>query len=229
MSAPFDINSSSPHDDQRSEAQIACLTDLVGSGRVCDLGCGHGRLAIPLAQGGAHVVAVDYQEEAVHACGIADDSIQTVLGDMTSLPTALGLFDWVLCVGNTFGLLSDVDDAVSALQAWRGMLREGGAVVLDDLPGDFWPEVTSGRWANGLSEDASEQLVWNDRDAVLAFRCGHRVDSDHWSIQTDDVPIRIWTDGALRMAARLAGFSPPEVIPDGGILILRPAPNITSH
>ena len=59
MSGLFDPHSSEPLDAACSAAQIEALQQLVGSGRVCDFGCGNGRVAIPLARGGAHVVAFD--------------------------------------------------------------------------------------------------------------------------------------------------------------------------
>ena len=49
-----------PYDDQETEVQLAGIAGfLEPGGRVADLGAGRGRIARPLALGGATVVAVD--------------------------------------------------------------------------------------------------------------------------------------------------------------------------
>jgi hypothetical protein len=141
---------------------------------------------------------------------------------MRGVPESLGHFDLVLCLGNTFCLLWDVDEAVSALKRWASMLSTGGMIVLDDLAGQHWPEVAEGNWICGISDDGASQLVWADHDAVLAIRQGDAVDVDSWSLKEGDCRMRIWTSGALRLAASAAGLSLRRV-PEAGVLIMRSA------
>lgn len=224
MSGLFDPHSSEPLDAACSAAQIEALQQLVGSGRVCDFGCGQGRVAIPLARGGAHVVAFDQSADALQACQQADPDLQTVHGDFRNPSDDLGQFDWLLCVGHTFSLLTDVDEAVAVLTRWRHMVRAGGGVVLDDLPGMLWPHVASGDWCDGVDADGLQQLIWHARDSVMTIRTGQQVNVDSWTHGHDDLLIRIWTDAAIRLAAQQAGFGPPEVDAAGRILVLRPVP-----
>ncbi len=97
----------------------------------------------------------------------------------------------------------------------------GGMFVLDDCPGELWPELTGGNWTSGVSDAGDLQLVWHATDALFVLRHGPDVD-----IGTDEpVPgeklLRLWTDGALHLAARLAGLSVPIRVPDAHLLTLR--------
>ena len=224
MNPLFDPDSSAPFDSEDSAAQIDAVKRLVGPTRVCDLGCGQGRVAVPLAMHGAEVVALDRSADALHVCQQASASMQTVRGDFTDPPKELGQFDWLLCLGNTFALIHDVDKAVAVLARWKQMLRTGGAVVLDDLPGMLWPNVAVGDWCDGVDAQERQQLVWQTRDSVLTIRTGAQVDPDCWTVGADELLIRVWTDAAIHLVAQLAGFRAPEVDAAGGILVLRPVP-----
>ena len=138
----------------------------------------------------------------------------------TKLPLSKPV-DVIVCCGQTFMLLADVDQGVEALRLFKESLREGGMVILDDIPGDLWPEVAQGRWANGVNEEETLQLVWASNDTVFAIREGDAVDADMWELGEDDRFLRLWTMGSLRLAAQLAGLSAPEVPVAGAVLIMR--------
>ncbi len=60
----------SPLDEAESEVQIESVTDLCaqrGWTRIIDLGCGSGRITIPLPQAGGRVLAVDEDDLALAA------------------------------------------------------------------------------------------------------------------------------------------------------------------
>ena len=50
-------------------------------------------------------------------------------------------------------------------------------------------------------------MVWAVDDSVFAIRSGESVDPRDWSIKPSDTPMRLWTMGALCLAAGLAGLS----------------------
>ena len=77
--------------------------------------------------------------------------------------------------------------------------------MLDDIPGEFLPEVESGNWSDGLSEDGSLQMIWSPDEAIFTIRTGDDVDADDWSFRTDDVLLRLWTDSTLAQVADAAG------------------------
>ena len=97
----------------------------------------------------------------------------------------------------------------------------GGSLVIDDLPGEYWSELSSGNWQSGVSEDGRSQLVWSPDDAVFAIRSGTEVDADCWQFKASDTRLRLWTDGALRLACELSGLSRPEGQVGRNLLVMR--------
>jgi SAM-dependent methyltransferase len=229
LSRPSWLDEQQPHDEAHSQAQIAGLLELLAPAakRVLDLGCGAGRVLVPLAVAGHELLGLDRDAEALRLClaRLEEQSCTANLmkGDFRgagSLP--VGPFDAVLCLGNTFMTIADVDEAVELLIRVRRVLRAGGTFIIDDCPRDFWPELTEGNWLSGLSEDGNSQLVWEGGDAVFALRHGREVDPDNWQIGPDERRYRLWSDGALRLAARAAGLSGPRRLDDAPLLVMRP-------
>ena len=137
--------------------------------------------------------------------------------------------DAVVCCGNTLMLFAEIEQGVELLQLCRASLRTGGMVIIDDIPGDLWQELTQGRWCNGVNDEETLQLVWSNNDAVFAIRQGDQVQSDNWELGEDDRVLRLWTMGDLRLVARLCDLSPPEgsrIMTTGGtVLVMRMVDN----
>lgn len=216
-----------PFDDADSEAQLRGLLAVLGSApkRVLDLGCGVGRVLLPLVRAGHEVVGIDREPTLLESCAesLADEGLKAKLleGDFLGRwPAKLGRFDAICCLGNTFVTVWDVDIAIEFLEVVVAHLEPGGAFVLDDLPHEYWPELIEGNWLSGISEDGQSQLVWASHDAVFTIRHGDAVDPKCWTIRASDTPLRLWTSGALRLAARLAGLSGPHCQAESKLLIM---------
>jgi SAM-dependent methyltransferase len=215
-----------PHPPATSRRQLRALQTLLAPApkRILDLGCGGGRVLVSLAARGHRVVGLDRSERALGRCARAlaakKASADLVLGDFLAAPLPAGPFDAVLCLGNTFLHASDAAAAADLVASIRARLAPGGAFAIDDLPREFWPEVTEGNWLSGITQSGDAQLVWHATDSVFALRHGERVDPDGWDIKHDDVPMRLWTDGALLLLARAAGLSPPRRIEDACLIVL---------
>lgn len=227
-SAPPWIDAREPHDEAHSRAQLEGLKRLLDPApkRVLDLGCGFGRALLPLAAAGHALVGLDHDAEALRRCGErlaeAGDSADLVEGDfLSAAPLPGGPFDAALCLGNTFMTIADVDAAVDLLIRLRGVLAPGGAFVIDDCPRDFWPELTEGNWLSGISADGAAQLVWDDGDALFTLRHGQAIDPRTWRIRDGERTYRLWSDGALRLAARAAGLSAPQRLAEAHLLVMR--------
>ena len=218
-----------PMGKEQSRLQIASIIEVLGSQKseIVDIGFGDGRLLIPLATAGYTMIGVDRDPAAIEACATHCDDVginaQLIEGDLFDVLPLKQRVEAILCCGETCMLLSDVDQAVEALRLFRETLQDGGIVVIDDIPGNLWPEVAKGGWANGVNEDASMQFVWAENDAVFALREGDEVDQSSWELGEQDRQFRLWTMGALRLAAKLAGLSAPEVPVAGEVLIMRVA------
>lgn len=200
--------------------------------RLLDLGCGDGRVLAPLARAGHRMVGVDREPAALAACrrrvGPVAHRVTLVQRDFTCRwPRWPHPFDGVLCLGNTFMAVWDVSEAVRLLRRVRRVLRPGGVFVLDDFVHEFWPELTGGNWQEGVSRDGSMQLVWASGDSVFALRSGKAVDRRSTRPKPGDVLFRLWSLGAIALAARAAGLSGPQRVDRSGLLILRrPGPKL---
>ncbi len=223
---PF-LDDDQPHEPPRSEAQIAGTLRLLGERprRVLDLGCGRGRMLLPLARAGHAVTGMDNNERALdhlrEALGREKLAATLISGDMTDeADWPAGPFDAVLCLGNTFMTLVDVAVAVRVMQCASRSLAADGALFIDDLPHDFWPQLTEGNWQSGVSEDGSMQMIWEEGDSVFALRTGGEVHADDWTISQRDRRFRLWSMGLLTLAAKLAGLSDPMRVAEAGLLVM---------
>jgi SAM-dependent methyltransferase len=225
---PTWLDARQPHEEAHSRAQIAGLLELMAPApkRVIDLGCGAGRVLVPLAEAGHDVYGIDRDRRAIDDCRCAlretGAEARLLEADFTSADPWRGEpVELVCCLGNTLMTIAEVDDAITLLRRVLGWLAPDGIIVVDDIPTDLWPELTEGNWQSGLSPDGDAQLVWDPSDAVFTLRTGDAVDESSWAIRSDEPRYRLWTDGALRLVARLAGLSDPERCPASHLLIIR--------
>jgi len=194
--------------------------------RVLDLGCGHGRSMMPLAEMGHEVVGVDNDEACLEACRVRSRASGIELrlecfDFLADWPDDAVDFDLICCLGNTFMLVDTDEAAVALLRRCAAQLTPGGIVLLDDLSGLFVPEVESGNWQTGLSEDGSLQFIWSERQDVFTVRSGEDVDPERWTIDSTDVPLRLWRQSALERVAAEAGLSVVTVEPGAAVLVMR--------
>lgn len=220
-----------PHDAKTSAQQIRSLLNVLQTTatqqnhplRILELGCGAGRILLPLACEGYEVTGIDHNADALAACRAnlerdGCDAVSLLEQNFLTQPWPDRAFDAILCLGNTFMTVADMDDAMHLLRKVTQHLAPGGAFIIDDLPGEFWPELTEGNWQSGISEDGSMQLIWDARDSVFTLRIGDCVDMESWVFKDDDQLLRLWTSSALSLACKLAGLSEPTVHP--GLLVL---------
>jgi len=215
MSDPLDAVA--PLDDKRSTRQVQWLLSRATGTRVLDVGCGVGRIAAPLSAAGVDLVAVDDDPQALGQCGGNAPAATCVQADMRHLDMPPVSFDMVCCLGNTFCLLHDVDEAVQVMQAWRALLRPGGVIIIDDIPHDCWGELTEGNWIAGVADDG-RQLVWDGCDVVFAVRAAADAQRSPM-LDAADRRMRLWTMGALRLLARVVGLQGPVHEPRGAVLV----------
>ncbi len=212
-----------PLSEDEHSAQLAGLGGLLGAGaRVLDLGAGDGRIAVPLAEAGHRVVAIDSDPEACTLLAGSGAGIEVLEQDFLGRNWAPpdGVFDCVLCLGHTFMQAHEIGAAVDLLGTLRASVRAGGVFVIDDIPGSLWPEIAEGNWQEGVSEDGGSQLIWAEDDNVFALRSGDDVDPGDWSVRESDARFRLWTLGELELLSRVSGWGTPRRMHESHLIAL---------
>jgi ubiquinone/menaquinone biosynthesis C-methylase UbiE len=113
---------------------------LAGDGPVLELGCGTGRVAVPLAKAGVSLVGVDRAEQMLSRAASRKRRVRTpidlrlVRGDMRTLPFRRGTFDTVLAPYGVLQSLVRERDLTATLQSVAHVLRRGGLFGIDLVP-----------------------------------------------------------------------------------------------
>lgn len=125
--------------------QMADWLDPEGKHPVLELGCGTGRVSLALAEAGFRVTAVDRSPGMLELCerqaqerGLGDmlTLLRLDMRELHGLPSEQ--YALAICALNTFAYLPTTTDQLRVLRGIRGLLGEGGLLVLDLTPA--WPE-----------------------------------------------------------------------------------------
>lgn len=115
-----------------AEEVFACAPQ---SGVVLDLGCGTGRLAVPLAKRGLHVVGVDLSQPMLEQtaakasqAGTHVDLVQANLVELDGFRD--GIAELVICMYSTLGMIRGRAERRRALGHMQRVLKPGGKLVL---------------------------------------------------------------------------------------------------
>ncbi len=105
-------------------------------GRVLDVGCGAGRVALALQERGVEVVGLDWSPRAVEAAqlrGVKD----VRRGSIDRLDQIIAGFDSVVLFGNNFGLFRTPDHARELLSGWARTAKSGTKIFLESTSAYF--------------------------------------------------------------------------------------------
>jgi SAM-dependent methyltransferase len=141
---------------------------LAAQGVVVELGVGTGRIAIPTAMAGVHVIGVDSSRGMLEVCAQrareagVEERLDLRLGDLRRPPVAERV-PLVTCPFRAFLHLRDDDERLEALRAALAMLVPRGRLVFDVFtPSPEDVEETHGRWLErepGIEERADWDLA----------------------------------------------------------------------
>jgi SAM-dependent methyltransferase len=101
-------------------------------GRVLDVGCGAGRVALYLQERGHEVVGIDLSPLAVEVArrrGVKDVRELSV----TRVSRKLGSFDTIVMYGNNFGLVAGKRRAPWLLRRFRSITNEGARILAESV------------------------------------------------------------------------------------------------
>jgi SAM-dependent methyltransferase len=147
---------------------------LASGGPVVELGVGTGRIAVPTAAAGVHVIGVDSSAgmlavcaEAARAAGVSE-RLDLRLGDLRDPPVPERV-PLVTCPFRAYLHLPTDADRLEALWATRALLLPGGRLVFDVFaPSDEDIEETHGRWIE-REPGIFERADWDREQSSLTL------------------------------------------------------------
>jgi SAM-dependent methyltransferase len=163
--------------DDDTEAALA-RAGIAPGARVLDAPCGHGRMAVRMAQQGFRVTGVDrsarFLEVARSDAARRGVGVDLLEGDLRALPVE-GPFDAVVCWFTSFGYFDDAEN-LQVLREFRRVLVDGGVLVLETLSHDGYVRTFSqAPEAIVVDVDGDLQVDRNDFDVQTGSIVCHRV------------------------------------------------------
>jgi SAM-dependent methyltransferase len=121
-------------DPERTELEVDFVSSQIRpAGRVLDVPCGTGRIAVPLSERGFTVAGLDISEAVLSVARSAGPGLDFRQGDMRELPWGDGSFDAVLNLWTAFGYFETREEDERVLAEVARVLVPGGVFVLDTV------------------------------------------------------------------------------------------------
>lgn len=214
--------------------EVGLYTDVAAEqgGSCLDVGCGTGRVLIPLVQEGVEVVGVDSSPAMVTACKdrlVAEGlEAEVHVGDMVDFDLGRK-FDLVIVPGASFQLLDERDTALAALARLKAHVAPGGLLAMSLFTP--WYEITheslDGVWRLEKDEttdggrralchasnelDRCEQLMEVQHRLELLDGDGKIVDSEYKTSR-----LRWYAKYEIELLLKAAGFGTVDTLGDFG-------------
>ncbi|HUU21646.1 MAG TPA: class I SAM-dependent methyltransferase [Phycisphaerae bacterium] len=99
-------------------------------GKVLDVGCGAGRVALYLQSKGLEATGIDVSPRAVEVCRLRGLKKAEVLS-ITQLGPKFGVFDTIVMYGNNFGLFGSFRRARWLLRRFRNLTTPAGRIIAE--------------------------------------------------------------------------------------------------
>ncbi|MBU0984424.1 MAG: class I SAM-dependent methyltransferase [candidate division Zixibacteria bacterium] len=181
----------------------------VGGGTVLELGCGTGRILLPIAASGCGIVGLDLSEHMLTRCRGKLEStptdvrarVQLIAGSMTAISLDQS-FHLVIVPFRAFQHLQSVDDQLACLRGAHRHLEPGGRLIVDL----FHPDLKKlSSWDPSVEiEDCAEMTL---PDGRRLRRC-HRISAAHVAEQFNDVELIYYLTGANGISERIVHAFP---------------------
>ncbi|HSK98735.1 MAG TPA: class I SAM-dependent methyltransferase [Rubrobacteraceae bacterium] len=192
-------------------------------GPIVEWGAGTGRLAVPLAEAGFHVTAVELSERMIQRGREKNASVEWTPGDARTAKLGRA-YNLAVCAFNSFLCLRTVDDALAALRNVREHLIPGGLLGIEVSA--FSPEELSEEpGAPTLRHDLTRSLPHGELKRFSVSRYDAATQLLSMSLfyelygasgelktkRTHDLTIRVTGRDELNLMLRLCGFETETV------------------
>ena len=173
----------------------------IARGRVLDVGCGAGRVALYLQERGHDVVGIDLSPLAVEVArgrGVKDVRELPV----TRVSRRLGRFDTIVMYGNNFGLMGGKRRAPWLLRRFHSITNEGARILAESV--------------NPYGTDKPEHLAFHRRNRRRGRMGGQlRIRIRHGSHATPWFDYLLASPEEMAKLAKGTGWELTEVIDEG--------------
>lgn len=197
-------------------------------GRLIDLGCGTGRLALDFAARGFDVVAVDLSKHMLEVTrrkrdqlGLSLEVLEGNICDLSSIESSS--FDYAISMFSTLGMVVGIESRRRAMAEIHRLLKPEGLFGLH----------VHNRWFN-LFDPQGRRWLWSDlaRQAMGISGAGDKVQSRYRGIP--NLRLHLFTAGELRRELHRAGFRVVRWLPlapdrTGGIEFPRLMPHFRAN
>src|SRR6266550_4681377 len=190
-------------------------------GEVLELGCGTGRISIPLEKRGVDLVGVDRSEPMLQRLRRRSRSIKIARADIRQLPFRRARFSMVLAPYGMLQSLIREQDLKDALESVARVIKRGGVFGIDLVPDvPNWREYRNqvqlrGRAAGGARLTLVESVRQDRRRHLTTFEQRYHV-RRAGKTTTHRFELTFRTLSVAQMTARLehAGFTVETVLGD---------------
>jgi ubiquinone/menaquinone biosynthesis C-methylase UbiE len=189
--------------------RAARLAGCLPGARILDAGCGNGRHAVPLANAGYRVVALDCSRPLLAAGRRAARDApwpHFVSASYAELPFPGGTFRGVLCLGTALGYLGPEGDRL-ALREFRRVLAPGGRLVIETLHRDEIGARLSEHEDRPLATGATLCIVRRFDRARGVMHEAQRLEDGTADGPPREYELRVYGEQELRRMVEDAGFA----------------------
>lgn len=187
----------------RTAAAVAALVHLAGGASsaapdagpppVLELGCGTGRLCLPLVEAGLAVTGIDASEAMLGRLRAkpGGERIEALVGDMGHFELGEGRFELAFCAFNTFFNLATAQDQAACFATVARHLRPGGRFVLECF---VPPPATTGE-PESVRDAIELRTLATDRVVLRISRqdpASQTISGQHVELSAAGVRLRPW-------------------------------------
>lgn len=148
---------------------VGALIEMVPDhARVLDVGCGYGRVTLPLARASLAVHGLDLSPNMIAPARAAADAEGLVVGltiaSMTNLPYSANSFHAIICLWSAFNeLLEEAEQIRTISEMWR-VLDFGGFSLIEGRP---YEEPSPVEIASGARRGPEYRIEWGPVEGIL--------------------------------------------------------------